>query len=422
MADKNLPPKVVTREFRKIRSKPVNRSCFDCPTRNPTWASVPFGVLLCVDCAAIHRRMGVHISFVRSTVLDKWNPEQLMCMMAGGNDKAHAYFKQHGWVDEGADKRTAKFTSRAATQYKAHLEKEKQALRATALPVLLGENGDEKPAAKPVLLSGDDGLEALTQSLSANKIKQSRSLDSLSTSRPASAKPTPKPKPAEKKELPSNLASKVKEEEAKPVRRVIKKKTEETTKVSLSGKPKSKGRDGLAMQLSTKRATSARSRPKLEVLAGVEDDFDAQFAKLSAEQANQAKESKEAAEQRKKDELQAKADARKKASAARYASNDDEDDGRLSKYANAKCISSDMYFERGDYQIDEQDRARMEQFSNANAIGSDAYFGREEEEHGGGSGLQDFADIKYTAAQKGREMASMASGLFNSIKSRYAGT
>ena len=71
--------------MKNILSIPSNQSCFDCGSKRPRWASPYLGIILCMECAGKHRGYGTHISFVKSTDLDKWNKKQLKSLELTGN-------------------------------------------------------------------------------------------------------------------------------------------------------------------------------------------------------------------------------------------------------------------------------------------------------------------------------------------------
>lgn len=86
-------------------------------TPEPTHKNIMFNINL--STGLVNR---IYFLKYRSTNLDSWTPDQLKMMSFGGNNRAQAFFKQHGWTDGG--KIEAKYTSRAANLYRQLLTKE----------------------------------------------------------------------------------------------------------------------------------------------------------------------------------------------------------------------------------------------------------------------------------------------------------
>lgn len=75
-----------------IRTVAGNDRCADCSSKNPGWASWNLGIFLCLRCATIHRKMGTHISKVKSLSMDSWTTDQVETMRHMGNAASNGLY------------------------------------------------------------------------------------------------------------------------------------------------------------------------------------------------------------------------------------------------------------------------------------------------------------------------------------------
>ena len=107
-ASQDLSRVLAAMELEDAGLDPPRPTCADCGALPADWASINLAVRLCIECSGIHRKLGVHVSKVRSCSLDTvvWSDGALLGMFeALGNGVVNGVWEAR-LADLGVEKPT----------------------------------------------------------------------------------------------------------------------------------------------------------------------------------------------------------------------------------------------------------------------------------------------------------------------------
>mmetsp|Transcript_3971 Transcript_3971/g.10202 ORF Transcript_3971/g.10202 Transcript_3971/m.10202 type:complete len:461 (+) Transcript_3971:25-1407(+) len=156
----------------KVRAIPGNEVCMDCGSSEPDWGDVLTGSLHCIQCAGIHRGLGVSVSFCRSLTMDNWTERHLLAMLLGGNRQLRSFFERQEIENTATEvlyrtKQASCYRDQLAAQVEQTLEKRREARKERR-----GEAHRRVPASPPSpperFVVNDFDVDVRTSSLGAS--------------------------------------------------------------------------------------------------------------------------------------------------------------------------------------------------------------------------------------------------------------